>query len=304
MYQAQATLFLYTISPAHLGAGTAFGLIDSPIQREKHTDHPLFAGSGLKGAIRHRFGQLTEWKNEALLNRLFGPEGQSDKLHAGAVSFGDAQLVAFPVRCAKQGYVYITSPLALARAARLLTLLGRSDFPALPATPAEGAACVTADELLSGEKSSGDKLHLEAFEYRAQHNAPLQAIAQWLAANALPQAPAHEFFRNKLSQHLVLLSDDDFGYFVKNATIVEPHVKIDDDTGTAKDGGLFYVENLPPESLLIAPLMASRERSGQVEKLEAEAVLSQVSAGLNGQLMQIGGDASTGRGQVLVTVLK
>lgn len=50
--------------------------------------------------------------------------------------------------------------------------------------------------------------------------------------------------------------------------------------------------------------MASRERSGQVEKLEAEAVLSQVSAGLNGQLMQIGGDASTGRGQVLVTVLK
>lgn len=299
MYQAQATLFLYTISPVHMGAGTAFGLIDSPIQREKHTDHPLFAGSGLKGAIRHRFGQLTEWKNETLLNRLFGPEGQSDKLHAGAVSFGDAQLIAFPVRCAKQGYVYITSPLALARAARLLTLLGRSDFPALPATPAEGAACVTAVDLLSG-----DKLHLEAFEYRAQHNAPLLAIAQWLAANALPQAPAHEFFRDKLSQHLVLLSDDDFGYFVKNATIVEPHVKIDDDTGTAKDGGLFYVENLPPESLLIAPLMASRERSGQAEKLEAEAVLSQVSAGLNGQLMQIGGDASTGRGQVLVTVLK
>ena len=297
MYQAQATLFLYTISPVHMGAGTAFGLIDSPIQREKHTDHPLFAGSGLKGAIRHRFGQLTEWKNETLLNRLFGPEG--GELFAGAVSFGDAQLVAFPVRCAKQGYVYITSPLALARAARLLALLGKKDFPALPAAPAEGEAGVTAADLLSGER-----LHLEAFEYRAQQNASLQAIAQWLATNALPQNPAHQFFRNKLSQHLVLLPDDDFGYFVRNATVVEPHVKIDDDTGTAKDGGLFYVENLPPESLLIAPLMASQERSGNAEKLEAEAVLSQVSAGLDGQMVQIGGDASTGRGQVLVTVLK
>ena len=73
-----------------------------------------------------------------LLSRLFGPEGQSDNLHAGAVSFGDAQLVAFPVRCAKQGYVYITSPLALARAARLLALLGKKGLPALPAAPAEG----------------------------------------------------------------------------------------------------------------------------------------------------------------------
>lgn len=299
MYQAQAALFLYAISPVHMGAGTAFGLIDSPIQRERHTEHPLFAGSGLKGAVRHRFGQITEWKNDTLLSRLFGPEGQSDNLHAGAVSFGDAQLVAFPVRCAKQGYVYITSPLALARAARLLALLGKKDFPALPAAPAEGEASITAVDLLSG-----DKLHLEAFEYRAQQNAPLQAVAQWLAANALPQAAAHEFFRSKLSQHLVLLPDDDFGYFVRNATVVEPHVRIDDEKGTAADGGLFYVENLPPESLLIAPLMASQERSGKAEKLEAEAVLSQVSAGLDGQLIQIGGDASTGRGQVLVTVLK
>lgn len=299
MYQAQAALFLYAISPVHMGAGTAFGLIDSPIQRERHTEHPLFAGSGLKGAVRHRFGQITEWKNDTLLSRLFGPEGQSDNLHAGAVSFGDAQLVAFPVRCAKQGYVYITSPLALARAARLLALLGKKDFPALPAAPAEGEASITAVDLLSG-----DKLHLEAFEYRAQQNAPLQAVAQWLAANALPQAAAHEFFRSKLSQHLVLLPDDDFGYFVRNATVVEPHVRIDDEKGTAADGGLFYVENLPPESLLIAPLMASQERSGKAEKLEAEAVFSQVSAGLDGQLIQIGGDASTGRGQVLVTVLK
>lgn len=300
MYQAQAILFLYAVSPVHMGAGTAFGLIDSPIQRERHTEHPLFAGSGLKGAIRHRFAQLPFWKEENQLNRLFGPEG--GELYAGAVSFGDAQLVAFPVRSAKRGYVYATCPLALARAGRLLALLGQPGLPAIAGQIAEGHAAVCDNTLLSG-----DKLTLEAFEYTASENAALKAVANWLADNALPQSPAHAFFRDKIKTDLVLLSDEDFGYFVKNATVVEPHVRINDTSGTAEPGGLFYVENLPPESLLIAPLMASQERSGKTEdfpKLPAETVLSHVVGNLDGQLVQIGGDATTGRGQIIVTAIK
>lgn len=295
MYQAQAALFLYAVSPVHMGAGTAFGLIDSPIQRERHTGHPLFAGSGLKGAVRHRFGQLTEWKSEDLLDRLFGPEGGD--LHAGAVSFGDAQLVAFPVRSVKRGYLYATCPLALARAGRMLTLLGKTALPDGLQPLAEGEAAVVDDELLSG-----GKLALEAFEYAAGKNDALGKIAQWLADNALPQG-GDAFFRDKFKTDLVLLSDEDFAYFVKNATVVEPHVKINDGTGTAEKGGLFYVENLPPESLLIAPLMASKDRSGRGE-VAAEAVLAHVLGGLDGQFMQVGGDATSGRGQIVVTAVR
>lgn len=301
MYQAQAILFLYAVSPVHMGAGTAFGLIDSPIQREKHTEHPLFAGSGLKGAIRHRFAQLPGWQDNAnpknsLLNRLFGPEG--GELYAGAVSFGDAQLVAFPVRSTKRGYVYATCPLALARAGRLLALLGKPGLPATAGLSEEGKAAVCDNSLLSG-----NQLTLEAFEYDASESSALKEIAAWLADNALPQTPAHTFFRDKVKTDLVLLSDEDFGYFVRNATVVEPHVKIDDKTGTAKDGGLFYVENLPPESLLIAPLMASRERSN-LQETPAEAVIAHVLANLDGHLVQIGGDATTGRGQIIVSAIK
>ena len=296
MFQAQSILFLYAVSPVHMGAGTAFGLIDSPIQRERHTEHPLFAGSGLKGAIRHRFAQLPFWKTENNLNRLFGPEGGD--LYAGAISFGDAQLVAFPVRSAKRGYVYATCPLALARAARLLDLLGKSGLPALTSQTAEGQAAVCDNGLLSG-----DKLTLEAFEYSASESPVLKEIADWLADNALPQTPAHAFFRDKIKTDLVLLSDEDFGYFVRNATVVEPPGKLNDKTGTAKDGGLFYVENLPPESLLIAPLMASQERS-DTNETSAETVLSHVLGNLDGQLIQIGGDATTGRGQIIVTAIK
>ena len=122
MFEKQAAVFLYSVSPVHMGAGTATGLIDNPIQRERHTNHPSFAGSGIKGAVRHSFQSLVDEKS--LIERLFGPESRSGNLHAGAVSFGDAQLVVFPVRSLKGGYVYATCPQALARAERLLSLVG------------------------------------------------------------------------------------------------------------------------------------------------------------------------------------
>lgn len=49
--------------------------------------------------------------------------------------------------------------------------------------------------------------------------------------------------------------------------------------------------------------MASQERSGKQET-PAEAVLSHVIPNLDGQLVQIGGDATTGRGQIVITALK
>ena len=292
MYQAQAAIFCYAVSPVHMGAGSAFGLIDSPIQRERHTEYPHFAGSGLKGALRHHFAHQPGWDKE-MINRLFGPEG--GELHAGAISLGDAQLIAFPVRSVKHGYVYATSALALQRAARQLALLGKTAWPAKLPTLAPGACACASDEAISGTK-----LYLETYEYAASVSAELKQIAAWLAEHALPKGQAHQYFRDKFSRHLVLLPDEDFSHFVKHATVVEPHVRIDDATGAASDRGLFYVENLPPESLLLTALMSSQDRSGKSD-LAADAVLSHVIQTLDGQQVQIGGDATTGRGQVVFT---
>ena len=253
MFQKQAAVFLYAVSPVHMGAGSAVGVIDNPIQRERHTLHPSFAGSGIKGAVRHSFEQLGG--EIGFLNRLFGPESGND-LHAGAVSFGDAQLVAFPVRSLKQGFVYATCPFALSRAQRLMHLLGLKSDWNVPSV-AEGECLLANPALLSG-----DKLHLEVFEYKAKISQDLPRLSADLAAKALPQGDAYDFFREKLKTDLVVLSDTDFAYFVQNATLVEPHVRIDEKTGTADGGGLFYTENLPPESVLIAPLLASQTRSG------------------------------------------
>jgi CRISPR-associated protein Cmr4 len=276
-----------------MGAGQAVDVIDNPIQRERHTKHPCFAGSGIKGAVRHSYQALGG--DEADIARLLGPDSNSGDLHAGAVSFGDAQMLALPVRSLKGGYVYATCPQALARAQRLLALTGsKAEWPSVKV--ADGACLIANPALLSG-----DKLHLEAFEYGASESSELKTIAADLAQRALPAGEAYQFFADKLKTDLVLLSDTDFGYFAQNAMLVEPHVRIDPETGTAANTGLFYTENLPPESLLIAPLMASQTRAKD-DNLKAEEVFTRLKPLLDGRLLQIGGDATTGRGLVLAKV--
>ena len=300
MFQNKAVMFLYAVSPVHMGAGSATGIIDNPIQRERHTHHPCFAGSGIKGAVRHGFEAIGG--DPAIIELLFGPKADSGELHAGAVSFGDGQLAAFPVRCLKNGYVYATCPQALARTQRLLALVGAGEGWEIPVIR-EGRCIVHNDQLLSREK----KLHLEAFEYEADDSAAgtLGALAKDLADRALPQGDGYAFFRNKIETDLVVLSDTDFAYFVEHATLVEAHVRIDDATGTADDGGLFYTENLPPESLLIAPLFASRTRAGRQNggEMEAAEVMPKIRTAIDGKTLQIGGDATTGRGLIVARIV-
>ena len=295
MFEKTAAVFLYAVSPVHMGAGQAVDVIDNPIQRERHTQHPCFAGSGIKGAVRHSYAALGG--NPDDITRLLGPDSGSSTLHAGAVSFGDAHMLALPVRSLKGGYVYATCPQALARAQRLLHLAGVA--APWPAVRVDDGHCLFANPALL----SGDKLHLEAFEYTAKVSEALAQIAADLAQRALPAGAAYQFFADKLRTDLVLLSDTDFGYFAKHAMLIESHVRIKPETGTADPGGLFYTENLPPESLLIAPLLASQTRTGKADNhLSADEVFTRLKPLLDGKLLQIGGDATTGRGLVVAKV--
>jgi len=303
MFDKTATLFLYSVSPVHMGAGSATGIIDNPIQREVHTNHPSLAGSGLKGAIRHAFDALGGDGTRA--DRLFGPRERDGELHAGAVSFGDAQLVALPVRSRRQGYVYATSPQALARLKRLLTTTGvRPDWevPQLPAGDSERAPALMTDEGVATLTNGEGHLDLEVFQFASVTDAGVATIGQWLAAHAL-NSDQGEYFQQKLARDLVVLDDTDLDHFSRNAMVVEPHVRINDMTGTADEGGLFYTENLPPETLMAAPVMASAERS-QEREMDADGVMGQMRTALHDKTVQVGGDATTGRGLVTTRMLE
>ena len=297
MFQEKRVLFWYAASPVHMGAGTAVGgLIDNPIQREVHTGHPVLAGSGLKGALREvaESGGMAGEDQDV----IFGPK--EGELHAGALSVSDAQIVAFPVRALRTAFVWITCPTALARLKRLLTLAGVEAGWDVPEEPAPDSAKLRNPELLSN-----DKLVLEAFAYNAdmeQDSTALGKVANWLAQNALPDAEEYGHFRESLMKNLVLVRDEDFGHFVRFSTSVEPHVRINDETGTADDGGLFYTENLPPETIMVSLLMASQARKEGAEQSAAD-IMNKALELVDGKPVQIGGDATTGRGLMIVHAL-
>ena len=300
MFQAQQLVFYSCVSPVHMGAGQAVGAIDNPIQREVHTGHPLIAGSGLKGAVRHHFART--WTDKHLITRIFGPERDASE-HAGAIAFTDAALVAFPVRSLRNTFVYATCPTALGRLKRLAGEQAAWTVPQVAIGSVKSASSGADSAMVNG------RLILEAFDFAAAEDANVKAIAAWLADHALPSGDDHAFFRDKLKVDLVVLSDTEFDHFVRHATVVEPHVKIDGDTGTAAKGALFYTENLPPESLLAGLVLASVERRKGKDAdglMDASSVLAAVlhgGEGLRGladRLLQVGGDATTGRGLIVV----
>ena len=297
MFECYRSLFLYAVTPVHMGAGTALGLIDSPIQRERHTEFPMVSGSGLKGAIRHALSNDSETRKT--VERYFGPEAAGEDLGAGAVSLTDAQIVLYPVQNPRRAFSYVTSPLALSRLGRLLDMAGISVPELSSLMVKEGEALVSSKAVLFNDRD----LVLESLTFSGAVSDKALKAAEWLSAHALPAGESHGYFREKIKEGLVVLSDSDFSYLVRNTTSVEPHVRIDQESGTAEDGGLFYVENLPPESLLVALAMSSRERparkSNSRELSSAREVIQWLAEKLNDRPLQIGGDATTGRGQVL-----
>ncbi|MCX7895923.1 MAG: type III-B CRISPR module RAMP protein Cmr4 [Thermoanaerobaculum sp.] len=318
MFEEKRLLFLYCLSPVHMGAGQAIGVVDNPIQRERHTGHPVFAGSGLKGAFRDVFEQLA--KQEAgnaeagrkLTFDVFGPEAGNAE-HAGAVSFTDAQVVLFPVRSLRESFVYATCPTALARLKRAGELVGANISWAVPEL-AKDDFCIVSDN--SGltiqaklNNNTADTIILESFQFVVETETTrknlVANIASWLSDCALPKDDSYKFFREKVKKHLVILSNTRFDYFVQNATTVEPHVRIDDATGTADDGGLFYTENVPPEALFFSVVMASQQRvrrgEGSNGAKNAKDVMGYLERFLDNQVVQVGGDATNGRGLVMVT---
>ena len=302
MFQEKSVMFIYTVSPLHMGAGTALGGVDNPIQRERHTQHPMLAGSGLKGALRDA------WPKEPgpPVDLVFGPDTEHASEHAGAVSFSDGQIVLFPVRCLRQSYVYTTCPTALARLNRMLGLVGLPLLD-LPPTVQDDTALLVPDsrrELCAGENQDA-RLTLESFRFRANGEPTVKNIAQKLG-DWLPQ-DLGRYFRDKVAQHLVVLSDTRFNYFVRNSTILEPHVRIDDATGTADDGGLYYIENVPPETLFASLIMASEARAnahsekGANGVKDAKSMLGAIRKAFHQRFVQVGGDATSGRGQVFLS---
>jgi CRISPR-associated protein Cmr4 len=309
MYERAMLMFLYADAPVHFGAGVSLGAVDLVIQRERHTGYPMAQGSGLKGALRHHL----EWRRAGdddmqrikddmqRIKWVFGPDGGGDaRDHAGAVAFGDGRLLLFPVRSLAGTFAYCTSAVALGRLRRDLTLTENPVDWRVPEAPPENQAWVTRGSSVLARQ----KLVVEDFDLAAQERDDVTATAQWIASHALPADAAFEHFRARVQTHLAVLDDMLFAHLTRLATVVEPHVKIDDVTGTASERGFFYAEHLPPDSLLWSLVGIARPhgRDGERDDIarlslrHAEDVDRYLRDALDGRAVQAGAEATTGRG--------
>jgi CRISPR-associated protein Cmr4 len=76
MFKKAQPFFIKVITPLHAGSGDDLGIVDLPIQRERHTSFPKIEGSSLKGAIRESFeDRITEAKD---IGKLSDPEISDD----------------------------------------------------------------------------------------------------------------------------------------------------------------------------------------------------------------------------------
>jgi CRISPR-associated protein Cmr4 len=242
----------------------------------------MVAGAGLKGALRNKVEQ--EWKVEAELpseakGKVFEIFGSGDG--AGGVSISDARLLLLPVRSLTGHFRWITCPYILERYARDLAMINKKMMiselretvkkEAIVAESKEGY--VFLEELSFTVKEEPDVIH--QVKEQLEQVIPIQAI------------------RERLTEQLVILPDDEFAYFAKFGLPIYARNSLHE--VTKKSQGLWYEETLPPDTLMYSVLIA---RPGK------EKALTELRDTLEEQpYIQVGGNETVGQGWFITRVI-
>lgn len=317
MYHISKPLFLYCETPLHAGSGSELGVIDLPIQRERHTSIPKIEGSSLKGALRERAEQVVGSRKDSDIYLTFGPEGDGD-LHAGALGFTDARLLLFPVKSMRGVFAWVTCPQVLKRFWKDMQVCEgvKLPFEHLEIEVESQKAKITSQQVVVANSS----IVLEEYAFEAKEDTILKEVGNWLIGHLFEE---DNWWKEKIGNNLVLLSDDDFKDFVNLSTEVITRTKINNITGTVQDGALFTEEYLPAESVLyslvlaapVFPVYSKSEKEDKRKHLsnktheesDAEAVIQYfgdlISEKANNRL-QVGANATIGKGLIRTTFLK
>ncbi|QDA31654.1 type III-B CRISPR module RAMP protein Cmr4 [Thermococcus indicus] len=324
-------LGLYAVTPLHPGSGSEISVIDLPIQRERHTGFPVIWGQSLKGVLRSAFGDyelesreesgqklreiikaelleiekklksdIPEEEVKELITRktelenlllsppmttaIFGPPTNRASEHAGAIAVGDAKILLFPVRSANGVFAYVTSPMVLERFKRDLQLAGRNADFEVPAV-GKGKALVTGNS----DVENNGRVILEELVLDVEDRVDEKVIDA--IKLVLPEGI-------DVSRRIVIVDDDVFSTFVRLSTEIVARVAIDASKGTVKQGGLWYEEFLPSDTLLYSVIIVGNPRGGA---LKSEEEVEETLRGFitDTRYLQVGGDETVGKGFVL-----
>ena len=283
MFENASIAIMYAVTPCHAGSGSALGVVDLPIQRERHTNWPMIQASGVKGAFRANFDRFKNNISEESRGEIYEFEKLTDSVfgtsegtgYAGSLSIGDARILAFPMRSSAAPFVWITCPAVLKRLQKDLKIANLKDFDASNYSVNESEAINLGSEVLN------NAILIEEYEVKVTKT------------EELPDSIKDYF---KEATRLLLVSDEVFNYGVSNCTQIMAQIKIDSKTGTTADGSLRYQEELPSDTIMYTMIHWGDTKNSTEEKLKAEIIKKFITKEVIAQHIQIAGDETCGRG--------
>lgn len=280
----QRAFVIHALSPLHPGTGQAQGVIDLPIARLRGTGIPYLPGSSIKGVLRdaHTNDKADE-AQDPLLQVVFGPPVDlrpDDDRFSGAVAFGDARLLALPVRSFYGTFAWVTSPLLLRLARR--DLGWEIPIPGASSPKNKGWIGVTKTSVID----TGGKVFLEEIDCPVNEKEQ-PSVTDWadrLGKLVLPKD------KELFVERLAVVDDETMTFLWESCTQVDARVRIDRERGVVQEGALWYEESLPAETLLLGIAVVIK-RDAEPRRLLDFCLKDERSD------LQFGGKATVGRGR-------
>ena len=264
-----------SLDPVHIGAGGyRLGRVDNTIVRDPATDIPKIPGTSLAGVIREYstiYLKETERSDEKSvdeeIDNLFGnPDRQ------GALRFYDAQIVLFPVSSIK-GTIWITTKNLL------------SDWLSGNKELIKKLGDLTDGEVLLLKGINAEKINLGWLLF--------DVVNRKKGINFDNEINLHYELKDKIKR-VAVVSDSVFSQLINNNLEVRTSVRIDNQTGTAEQGGLFTYEAIPRGTVFGFEMIIDKRRQ------EIDNWDDVLDGALNyTKLLGIGGMGTRGFGRVL-----
>lgn len=276
----KAILTLVTESPLHPGIGQNVGAIDLPIQRERHTQFPYLPSSSLKGALRS-----TLPLDEKIKEAIFGADLRSSSHFAGAISFSDMKLLAFPVRTLTGIFRWVTSPIIINRLQRDLDLLG------IEWTNQISLNMKNTEVMVSESYTGPDKIIIEDLMLDVKKNPLIDVVSNLIASICLTK-DVQKASNEKLKKDLFILNESTFAYLLQYSTEVVARNVLDEEKKTSNN--LWSVEIIPRDTLFYSLIIVSEGKSE--EAFDTDTLLNEFSDKVSDTYIQFGGYETIGYG--------
>lgn len=285
--------FIHALSPLHAGTGQGVGVIDLPIAREKATGLPFLPGSSLKGPLR----SLCPADIRAL---VFGPESTNipgSENQASPTQFSDQRLMLLPIRSLAGTFAWVTSPYLLRRFVRdMKEVLGNIQVPPVPdITNEQCAVAKDASKITIG--TAAKMVYLEDLDLPVQADQDMTDWARWISQQVFDDP----VWQTMLIERFCIVPDDIFNFLIETATEITARIKLLEGSKTVQDGGLWYEEALPAETILSGVVLVNPMPSTKITETEIFKTLQNLTTG---KAVQFGGRATVGRGMCRILIGK